>query len=741
MLNLLHSNISHEIWVCTSQHLYLFNTISKKFSTINAIAIAWYSYVFQDKAANTWIASLNGGLYFKENDKAIALKQYHYQTINKLTNCYQLQLVNHQLYAGYDDGELALLSSDKLHTVYRAKQSEALKKIRQILPAKDGLWLAIDGLSAFYHTVSKQVTEYGGAVKAIAIAPNGDQYFALSQKVVKKKGHQKKINLGNDMYRLPTVLNGSIRSLLLLGNDTLYAGGYDGLHCLVKDTLVKLFKHPMALLQVPIAAMAFSKQKHIVFATKENGIGILTKDSCYTIASGLNSNTCNNISVDDEGVIWIATAKGINRLEYSIGLNGELKVKLQDYNSFSGLSYASVNQVLRQKDSMWMATNSGVSLFLPTQLPKYPPPVYLESLQVNSATVALQDTCYFNFTSTQFRFNFGAIAFGSQRNIIYRYKLEGLNNEWIETREPFATYAYIPPGNYTFYVSCSFGTQQFNTKQAVVHLIITPPFWQTNWFLITASLVLLLVLYFLAKSRLQALQKKQYLIQQALQLAKEKAEYEKDVIALQQQALRLQMNPHFIFNAIYAIQGYYAKGNVEEGKKYVARFATLLRLILDAGNSKTITLENELRLLHNYLELVSARMNNPFTFAIEVKGIVPNVMVKLPTMVVQPFVENAAIHGVAALPSGGAIKILFEVMEHTINCTIEDNGIGRMQSAKRNVQSTHVSKGINITEQRLQLFAKSMALPDNSSLTIIDKTDDKGQPIGTKVILNIPIIK
>jgi tetratricopeptide (TPR) repeat protein len=216
----------------------------------------------------------------------------------------------------------------------------------------------------------------------------------------------------------------------------------------------------------------------------------------------------------------------------------------------------------------------------------------------------------------------------------------------------------------------------------------------------------------------------------------EKLKLENSLIDLEQKALRLQMNPHFIFNALNSIQGFITENNQASAKKYLSKFARLMRLIMENSALKTVTLQNEIDVLNDYLELTTLRFPGKFSFNIEVDEDIDASNAEIPPMLLQPFVENAVLHGMAAKESEGLIKIRFHKKNGLIECSIEDNGIGRQKAMESKIHG-HKSTGMLVTEERLKAFSEASDV--KAKLQIIDLFDNFGKAGGTKVILEIPM--
>ncbi len=188
------------------------------------------------------------------------------------------------------------------------------------------------------------------------------------------------------------------------------------------------------------------------------------------------------------------------------------------------------------------------------------------------------------------------------------------------------------------------------------------------------------------------------------------AEFKTRVADTEMKALRSQMNPHFIFNSLNSISDYIAKNNVQEADRYLSKFAKLMRMILENSEQKEVPVAADLKALELYMQLEALRMNNKFTYEIKVDDDIDKEATLIPPLILQPFVENSIWHGIAQ--KEGAGKILIHIKkenEGMINCIVEDNGIGRQQSAAIKTTAPKQEKtslGMKITQSRIDILNK-----------------------------------
>ena len=219
-------------------------------------------------------------------------------------------------------------------------------------------------------------------------------------------------------------------------------------------------------------------------------------------------------------------------------------------------------------------------------------------------------------------------------------------------------------------------------------------------------------------------------LKKTLTLQKELAEYE-------QKALHLQMNPHFVFNCLGSISSFILQNGTDSAIKYLAKFSKLMRLTLEYSKESLIPIDKEIESLQNYLELEQLRFNNNFDFSITKSTEIED-DVALPPLLLQPFVENAIIHGVIPKKKKGHIKVDFQIDNDSLVCTIEDDGVGceTSKKAKENSVSVHKSMAIDIIKKRLEMIASSTHKNATISIEEINTNDNNS---GTKVVLKLPI--
>ncbi len=215
-------------------------------------------------------------------------------------------------------------------------------------------------------------------------------------------------------------------------------------------------------------------------------------------------------------------------------------------------------------------------------------------------------------------------------------------------------------------------------------------------------------------------------------------ELEKNNLIIEQKLLRTQMNPHFIFNSLNSIQSFISENEAFLAESYLSKFALLMRNILDNSRMEFIPIEDDISTLGLYLELEKLRFNNKFDFNIIVDPKIVTDFTLIPPMLIQPFVENAILHGIMYKESKGLIEVIFKLLDNTIRCIIKDDGVGReiaMEKKKMN-SSKRKSLGLQVTKERLELLNEKRKV--SISIKIIDLKDETGKAAGTQAEVIIP---
>jgi hypothetical protein len=323
----------------------------------------------------------------------------------------------------------------------------------------------------------------------------------------------------------------------------------------------------------------------------------------------------------------------------------------------------------------------------------------------------------YNYQNNTLSFSFTAI--GDFYASKFKYKLQSIDNQWMESENGYAHYSNLKPGTFSLYIRAANQNEVWTAAQKAISIKILPPFWKTWWFYLFCVLLVSTSIYGLYLYRIKQIEK-QLLFKQK-------------VIESEMKALRAQMNPHFIFNSLNSINAFILANKSTLAAQYLTKFAQLIRQILDYSAKDIISLEQGIDFLENYLQIESLRLNNKLSYVIDISPEIDTFETEIPSLALQPFVENAIWHGISKRPEGGKVSILIQRRAKDLSVEVIDNGVGRVAASRTSGQS-HQSKGLQITSERLALYAEKYQKRVELQTHDLYEAD---KPIGTKVVLLI----
>ena len=333
-------------------------------------------------------------------------------------------------------------------------------------------------------------------------------------------------------------------------------------------------------------------------------------------------------------------------------------------------------------------------------------------------------------------FDFIAIEPARPGFVRYQYMMEGYEKDWSPVSDKTnATYGNIHEGSYTFKLKAQSPDGVWSRPLTYTFKVL-PPWWRTWWFIITAVGCLVTLFYLVIRWRLQQKFRRQL---ERSEKEKQFAELQHKTAELEMQALRAQMSPHFIFNSLNSINMFILENNKLEASEHLSKFSRLVRMILQHSQEAFIPLEKELEALRLYLELESLRFEQRFEYKISVHNEVDTTMVKVPPLIIQPYVENAIWHGLMHKKEKGHLDIELYLKENLLICKITDDGIGRKRAAELKSKSslTYKSMGMRITADRIALLQQQEQ--NNAFISVNDLLFPDGRPAGTEVLIKIPL--
>ncbi|MDP2176291.1 MAG: histidine kinase [Bacteroidota bacterium] len=414
-------------------------------------------------------------------------------------------------------------------------------------------------------------------------------------------------------------------------------------------------------------------------------------------------------------IIGRSSSGGIFQFDFDGRLIRKIHVDF-GFTSKKVFNFTSHNQEL------WVSHDGGVQrIDLEYKLPQInKPSVRIQQLLVNDSVINHYTTTVFNYDQRKLEFIITCPTIKHQQNIIYQHRLIGYNEVWqsnsyLDNRLSFNALA---PGKYTLQVKADI--QGIESEIVIYDFVIERPFYLNNWFILSVLCLFLGGVYFVYRFQINS------------QNAKSKRLNELNASKLT--AIKSQMNPHFIFNSLNSIQDLILKGDVENSYSYIITFSDLVRRTLNYSEKEFIEFEEEIQLLELYLSLEKLRFKKDFTYTI-------NSQIKddflIPPMLIQPFVENALIHGLLHKEGPKNLVISFQY-DINLVCIIEDNGIGRKKSQEIKIrQKTHYeSFSNNAIRKRFEILSEIFKGQYDYTYQDLKQGDIA---IGTIVSLRIPV--
>lgn len=445
--------------------------------------------------------------------------------------------------------------------------------------------------------------------------------------------------------------------------------------------------------------------------------------------NGLLDANIGRFEIDDKNNLWLNCFSGLYFLH--IDAQGNIHSKKIPLSA-DGMDSPMIENIFYDNKHVYAAgVNTVFDIYTNSNMLDIKPIAsYFSSIKVNGSEVLGQKNLLQNGSSeatfpadsNNISFTANTIYYGYDDAIQYQYMLDDADQTWKNLAQGSTiNYNALANGSYVFKLRSVNNFGKSNFTEALFPFVIKPPFFKTWWFRMLLGILATAAIYIFIRQRDA---QKHHRNQMALQVSN-----------LKLTALQSQMNPHFIFNSLNSIQNYILQQKPIEAARYLSKFSKLMRRILDQSFSNLSPLADIVDTLNMYLELEAFRFSNEFSYQIKFEKEAQRTEIQLPPLLLQPYVENAIIHGL--MPKEGQKNLLIHLycQNNTLHCSIEDNGVGRGNKLDKN--TSHISRGQKLTTDMLATM-KTLINAD-ASIEITDKKDENNQPLGTKIDLIIPL--
>ena len=471
--------------------------------------------------------------------------------------------------------------------------------------------------------------------------------------------------------------------------------------------------HPAFSLRVE--DIALMPDSTLAVATKGGGV-VFWKGSQFeqiTTEQGLTADMLECLWAGGDGTLWAGTLNGLNRISGAWGHR-----QVEQITVFHGLPSNEISRIRTLDGNVWVATSKGLVRFSNKTKNQLSPRPFLASVLANNRPVDLTRSMQLPSLQNNLTISFFAINYKMNGKIPYRYRMDG--GDWATTLNRSLNFPKLPPGERLFEVQAQ-NEDGVWSEPATLCFEILPPWWASWWAKTIAVIAFAVIGPAFYKYRMRQL--------------RDTHKIELQMAELERSALQAQMNPHFIFNCLNSIQNFILQNEKESAIMYLGSFASLMRSMLNASVTGEILLAEEVKLLNNYLELEKLRFKNRFTYEVSTAAGLDVFEVKIPPLLVQPYIENAVLHGISGRDAGGKVEVFFEKKERYLEVLIRDNGSGpNPENRQATSARLHKSLGMSITRNRLELLSHGKEINAVNTKLL---HDEKGRATGTEVTIRI----
>lgn len=470
-------------------------------------------------------------------------------------------------------------------------------------------------------------------------------------------------------------------------------------------------------------------EDNLWIGTTDNGLSYFNRKERsirnYHRADGLLNETVSGLVLQlDEKRLWISTQNGLFAL--NIERDEFHRLTVDDGLVSNEFNFKAIT--ITETGEVFLGTKAGLMSFDPKVVlnDKTTYPLRISHLRVGNDVVNPHGILTLSPKLRQFSAKFSLLDYSAPEKHTFRYRLKPLEEDWTYTsnRERTATYTNLPPGEYELLVEGSVNEQWHTAGGTGLPVVVPSKLIEETWF--RGLLLLLLLLAVTSIVRLRFVQ------------LRDRARIQVKMAELERRMLTAQMSPHFLFNSMNAIQQFVLCNDSRSAQVYLSRFSSLIRMFLEASRNKLISLSDELRLLETYTELERIRFEDRFEVHFDIEQGLALDEIEIPTSLIQPFVENAILHGLAPKQEKGHLLVKMWEEQKVLWVWVDDDGVGRAVAEKNRNGLRHAPQGMKLVSE----LAKSYSLLDGfpeTKIEVIDKTEKDGSTMGTRIVLKIDI--
>lgn len=442
----------------------------------------------------------------------------------------------------------------------------------------------------------------------------------------------------------------------------------------------------------------------------------------YSKANGLSNETVAGLQLEQNGThLWVSTMDGLFALHTETQVFKEWRIEdglLSNEFNFKAAAMA-------PNGELFLGSKSGLLRFNPKDIQVFSGryPLHICELRVNNLSRETRGALALRPNERHFSATFALLEYAVTPKHRFRHRIKDFSEQWTYTEkgERRATYTNLPPGNYILEVEASLG-KEWQTAGATQLAVDVPARWvERTWFWAVLAILLLAVVALWQRGRVRRI--------------REKARIQVTIADLERRMLTAQMSPHFLFNSMNAIQQFVLCNESEAAQEYLGKFSKLIRMYLEASKRKLISLRDEIELLSTYIALEQVRFENRFEVRYEIDEALPLDEIEIPTSLIQPFVENAILHGLAQ-QTNGLLLLQIKQTAELLQIVVDDNGPGREATKAAHQGLRHKAQGMSLASELAHSYEGLEGFP-TTEINIIDKKNKNGNVLGTQVIISM----
>ncbi len=705
-----------DLWLCTSIGVFSVNNLNG--GIIDASFILEKDKIsgfFQDREKNIWLSSLQNGIHVIPNKQMFVFDNFNRSLTDRYISFLTTGKTNELMAGTYSGAIYKIIENNKAEQVF--KHDGIYRAVKKIIPYKDGFFISRGAFSYDDKTKEVEIPALRNIRDFCVLndtiyytTSNTSGYFPLLNNLDRK----------NNSYRQTvTVIQKAGRSVACdTTNAKIFYASNDGVYEYFAKKLNPVIYNGERI----SASKLFYENKLLWIATINNGFIVYDGKSCFESKVNflLKGKQIKTFKISNN-VLWVATEQCLNKIDL-------VKITAEYYDLSDGLISREISEIVMVNGKVYLATNKGIVWFSEKAVSANltQPLITLSDISINNQSIFLEKLNEFEYGNTKIEISFISPCFRARGKFGYKYRLVGLDTNWtsVSATNNKVIFAALPAGEFTFQVKAVNEDGVESSDKALFFFSIKKPFWQELWFyiIITVSgmLFALLVSFMVIKN------------------IRKKARIMNDLNNSQLTAIRAQMNPHFMYNTLNSIQDLILKSDIKNTNYYLSKFSSLMRKILEFSESENILLHEEMEMLNDYLELEKLRFGDEFMYEINSSNELNAAKVFIPSLIIQPFVENAIKHGLLHKKGAKKLDLSFTNSNNKLRIVIQDNGVGRKRSAeiKNRSNIAHRSFASGAIKKRVELLNSNAS--SNITYTIVDLYENE-IALGTKVVLEIEL--